>query len=90
MLQDERHLMLICAFRYCLGRRSYIVGHCDGWIREEMSSLGEGDTELLIREIKEYLGREDKYSLSYDNKIWESLLVDLQNHLDSCVSNLAK
>ena len=55
-----------------------------------MSSLGEGDTELLIREIKEYLGREDKYSLSYDNKIWESLLVDLQNHLDSCVSNLAK
>ena len=28
----DRDMMVICAFRYCLGRRTYVVSECVAWL----------------------------------------------------------
>ena len=45
--------MMMCAFRYALGRRTYIVGHVVEQIIEHKEDLGENLRGLLVREIDE-------------------------------------
>lgn len=44
-------LMLLSAFRYSLGRMTYIVGHVATVIRDRAASLSRNTRELIIREI---------------------------------------
>lgn len=44
-------LILICAFRYVLGRRGYIVRVVADEIKKQWENLSESDRELIKREI---------------------------------------
>lgn len=55
---DDDALVLICAFRYALGRRTYVVPVVAGWIRANWGKLGEGDKALIKMEIDEAISKD--------------------------------
>ena len=74
-------LMTIAAVRYCLGRRTYIVGDCVDWMREHwhawtpnMRSVIQRDVEEEFRRDDEARARGDEYKplgMDMDRKEWE-------------------
>ena len=46
-------IVLFCAFRYALGRRSYVVGGVSEEIIKNWNKLNLGQRKLYIEEIKE-------------------------------------
>ncbi len=50
-------LIAICAFRYALGRRTYVVSHVAEWLIANADKLRKGDPDLIVREIDEYRQR---------------------------------
>ena len=71
----ERDL-LIYAFRYVLGRRTYAVSTIIDLLKSNWDILSEGDKQLYIKEIKEYkeLYGERGLGDSCDIKCWNSIL----------------
>ena len=71
----ERDL-LIYAFRYILGRRTYAVSTIIDLLKSNWDILSEGDKQLYIKEIKEYkeLYGERGLGDSCDIKCWNSIL----------------
>lgn len=53
-------LMASAAFRYCLGRRTYIVGSCVDWIISNWEKFPESVKNLIQRELEEAFGEDDK------------------------------
>lgn len=53
-------LMAITAFRYCLGRMTYIVGDCEQWIVANWEHFPENVRELIQREVEEEIKRDDE------------------------------
>lgn len=49
-------LMAVAAVRYCLGRRTYIVGICVEWLQGVWIALGAGARRCIQRDIEEALG----------------------------------
>lgn len=50
-------LIAICAFRYALGRRTYVVHHVANWLIANKANLRDGDAELIVREIDDMQAR---------------------------------
>ena len=71
----ERDL-LIYAFRYVLGRRTYAVSTVIDLLKSNWDIISEGDKQLYIKEIKEYkeLYGERGLGDSCDIKCWNSIL----------------
>lgn len=53
-------LMAIAAFRYCLGRRTYIVGDCADWLIEQWGSLDQKARAVIERDLREEVKRDDE------------------------------
>ena len=71
----ERDL-LIYAFRYTLGRRTYAVGTIVELLKSNWDILSEGDKRLYIKEIKEHkeIYGEKGLGDSCDISSWNSVL----------------
>ena len=73
--------MMVCAVRYCIGRQSYIVGTCDGWLRKRWLTLSAGTRDVILRDISRALEQErlDHRSLGMkiDIDTWGALYRDL-------------
>ena len=54
---DDDSLILLCAFRYALGRRTYVVGCVTECLQKHWHELSKGDRSLIIREIGEAIER---------------------------------
>lgn len=52
--------IIICAVRYALGRRSYIVGVVCEYVESKISTLSEGCINIIIRDVEEELHRYHK------------------------------
>lgn len=52
-LNDQ--LMVMAAHRYCLGRRSYIVGACLEWLRATWEQFGRNTRRVMVRDTVEAL-----------------------------------
>lgn len=52
-LNDQ--LMVMAAHRYCLGRRSYIVGACLEWLRATWEHFGRNTRRVMVRDTIEAL-----------------------------------
>jgi hypothetical protein len=52
-LNDQ--LMALAAFRYCLGRRSYIVGSCLDWLRDTWEQFEPNTKSVMVRDTIEAL-----------------------------------
>lgn len=68
------HTILICAFRYALGRRTYVVGSVVREIHRVWNSLSEGDRELLVREIQEHRDNFGNLGHECDERDWMSVV----------------
>jgi len=68
ILVDEE--ILLCAFRYALGRKTYMVGWVAETIEEHWGALSEKYHELIKREIKEA----PDLGMDCDQKDWEHIL----------------
>ncbi len=44
-------LTAVCAFRYALGRRTYVVDHVARWLIANRDKLDANDRALIVREI---------------------------------------
>jgi len=50
---DSDGLMAIAAFRYCLGRMTYIVPACAEWLEREWPRFPKRDRAVISRELSE-------------------------------------
>ncbi len=48
-------LMVMAAHRYCLGRRSYIVGSCIDWLTKWWEKFPQGTQQAILRDTAEAL-----------------------------------
>ena len=53
-------LMALAAFRYCLGRMTYIVGDCERWIFANWEHFPENVKKLIQREVEKEINRDDE------------------------------
>ena len=53
-------LMATAAFRYCLGRQTYIVGACADWIVQNWERFPEGPRAIIRRDLEEEFKRDDQ------------------------------
>jgi hypothetical protein len=66
-LNDQ--LMSLAAFRYCLGRRSYIVGSCLEWLRDTWEQFEPNTKSVMVRDTIEAL-MDDNAGHSCDVREW--------------------
>lgn len=55
------HLMVIAAFRYCLGRMTYIVSDCADWLVANWESFPPKVRAIIERELESEFKRDDEY-----------------------------
>lgn len=55
-----RDLMALSAFRYCLGRQTYIVGECANWLIEQWPNFSCVAKAFIQRELEEGFEQDDK------------------------------
>ena len=85
-------LMAMAAMRYCLGRRSYIVGACHEWLREVWPQLTTNSQNVILRDIVEAL-RDDLAGDQLDmvgwthtaRWMWESMAADQRTWVQGAV-----
>lgn len=53
-------LMALAAFRYCLGRMTYIVGDCERWLFANWGHFPENVKKLIQRDLEEEFARDDE------------------------------
>ena len=53
-------LMALAAFRYCLGRMTYIVGDCERWIFSNWEHFPPNVQAIIQREVEEEIERDDE------------------------------
>ncbi len=51
------NLMVIAAFRYCLGRRTYIVSSCTDWLIYYWPKFDDNTKKIIVGEIQEALDK---------------------------------
>jgi hypothetical protein len=74
-------LMVTAAFRYCLGRKTYIVGYCCDWLIEQWDNFGDQTRALIRNELEDAFWQDKKdrednkdyYELGHDcdREDWE-------------------
>lgn len=70
----DESLMVMAAFRYCLGRRTYIVGACVDWLMTIWDKLPVPMQGVIMRDAIEAL-MDDSAGDSCDVYEWKRLLV---------------
>ena len=73
---DDFYAVLICAVRYCLGRRTYMPGLVTTWIMGNVPKLPAGQALIMLRDINDqrrFGERIGKQTLgdACDVKVWE-------------------
>lgn len=69
---NDYHFLIICVFRYCLGRKTYVVSCICEIIEKEWNKLSKQDKQLIIKEIKAY---QEMWKFTEIDKIsWNKIL----------------
>lgn len=72
--ETDWSLILICAFRYALGRRTYVVESVVREIHNSWGDLPENDKDLIVKEILEYKHRFGTIGDIFDEDAWMSIV----------------
>jgi len=55
-----RHdLMAVAAFRYCLGRTTYIVSECADWLIEQRPNISQNAQKVIARDLEAAFKQDD-------------------------------
>ena len=88
-------MMAMCAFRYCLGRRTYVVSECAEWLTAIWGDLPDGARNLIHAELREAFkedgearntGRAYRIGSDCDREEWSRLLSFIEGQ-EKCQSN---
>ena len=79
---QDLDLVIIAAFRYALGRHTYMPSSIADFIKSNISLVPPNDVDLMIKEITQGEKREFGYSLGdeYNTKVWLGLRDFLLKH----------
>lgn len=77
---DDINDLIVCAFRYALGRRTYIVHTITEIIKANLSALESNTIEVMLRDIErqhdyEKVGLEKAFGDECDRERWLELEV---------------
>lgn len=67
---EHLNLLIVSAFRYALGRKTYVVGSTVGIIHQHWKDLSEDTRDLLLREITEYKEKFGNLGHQCDEQEW--------------------
>jgi hypothetical protein len=67
------NLMVLAAFRYCLGRRSYIVSICVDWLIRYWQEIDHDTRKIIIKEIAAEAEKGDTGD-TCDAEVWQELV----------------
>lgn len=80
-------LMAMAAVRYCIGRRSYIVGDCVDWLITNWQAFEPNCRNVILRDLREAMQRDnearergDEYrplGMDMDRREWDRALAAL-------------
>jgi len=70
---DLEQFVVIAAFRYALGRRSYAVSLIAHWLIKNWNEISINDQNLIRREIQEALDH-DCAGMEMDKEEWRKVL----------------
>lgn len=76
-MKTTEEIIWLCAFRYCIGRTTYIVGIITDFLNENIQNMSEETKQILIQEIKEC----NNLGMDCDKEDWLNLLNNLENSL---------
>lgn len=63
----DRDSAAIWAFRYCLGRQTYVVPMCVEWLIDAWPLLDEHAKTIIARDLKEEIQRDDAFRSAGDS-----------------------
>lgn len=67
-----RHdLMVLAAFRYCLGRRTYIVSDCEAWLIQQWGNFTPSVQVLIEKELRQAAAQDEQART--DGDVWRPL-----------------
>jgi hypothetical protein len=69
----NQDILLFSAFRYALGRRTYVVGTIINIIKDNWDHISQPRREFFKKEIREAIER-DMCGSKYDIENWEEIL----------------
>ena len=69
----KKDTLTLCAFRYCLGRMSYIVSQMVDHLRRSWPDIHPNIQKIIKQETKEAIER-DAAGMDVDRGQWEALL----------------
>jgi len=52
-------IMVVAAFRYCLGRRTYIVQDCVNWLIDYWPQFNLGVKQIISRDLEDEFAKEE-------------------------------
>ena len=73
---DNLDIVILCALRYAMTRRSYVVETMRDFIKKHWSEFNEHTKNNIMRNISTYLA-EDKNDPKYIYETWEQLYKEL-------------
>jgi hypothetical protein len=71
----DQEIMLICAFRYALGRRSYVVRSISQILKNNWDNLPTERKQFFKNEIIEAIARDDIGDQFIDKPAWNEILL---------------
>ena len=74
---DEFGDLMVCAFRYALGRKSYITSAIADLILKYYLLLDDNDCEVIKRDIKRAF-ETNNYGMEMDKEVWQEVLNKLE------------
>jgi len=69
---DDDQLMAMAAFRYCLGRQTYMVGACLDWLNRTWTQFDRNTKRTIVRDIVAALMRGEAGHPTIDAPHWKS------------------
>ena len=73
--KNDDTLMLLCAFRYALGRRTYIVSTVVDLVLHNWDNIPEYDKTLMKKEINEHKRMHGNIGDTMDEREWDKISV---------------
>lgn len=72
-LDVDSNIILFCAFRYALGRMTYVVSSVIDAIYSAAATMHKVDKDKYVAEINEHLQEYGKIGMDFDTKDWLKL-----------------
>jgi len=74
----ELNDLMVCAFRYALGRRSYITYTISDLLVRHKDKLFVQSKESILKDIQRAFDT-NNYGMEMDKEVWQKLKEELQN-----------